>query len=242
MLLGINRDLHGKPTGMRTLGLVALGVAVAVLTLVPIGLALADPSHDTGLDRACNNPGAAADHNPHCQSDAAPDGGGDGGEDNAGNGGNGGGQATPTDADGDGIANTEDNCPARANPSQADRDHDGVGNACDPVVDGDHDGVVTGTQDNCPADFNPDQADTDHDGVGDACDGDLDGDGVANGVDNCPSDQNRQQIDGDRDGQGDACDSDANGNKIDDRAEPAVASAFDTTVGAIETVRRALNV
>ena len=31
MLLGINRDLHGKPTGMRTLGLVGLSTAAATM-------------------------------------------------------------------------------------------------------------------------------------------------------------------------------------------------------------------
>jgi putative Mg2+ transporter-C (MgtC) family protein len=31
--IGLNRDLHGKPTGVRTLGLVALGAAVAVLSI-----------------------------------------------------------------------------------------------------------------------------------------------------------------------------------------------------------------
>ncbi len=31
--LGLNRDLHGKPTGVRTLGLVGLGSALAVLSL-----------------------------------------------------------------------------------------------------------------------------------------------------------------------------------------------------------------
>ncbi len=30
-VLGLNRDLHGKPTGVRTLGLVGLGSALAVL-------------------------------------------------------------------------------------------------------------------------------------------------------------------------------------------------------------------
>jgi putative Mg2+ transporter-C (MgtC) family protein len=33
MALGLNRDLHGKPTGMRTLGLVCLGAAVVTLGL-----------------------------------------------------------------------------------------------------------------------------------------------------------------------------------------------------------------
>ena len=33
-LVGLNRDLHGKPTGVPTLGLVGLGSALAVLTVV----------------------------------------------------------------------------------------------------------------------------------------------------------------------------------------------------------------
>ena len=31
--LGLNRDLHGKPTGVRTLGLVGVGTALAVLAI-----------------------------------------------------------------------------------------------------------------------------------------------------------------------------------------------------------------
>jgi Thrombospondin type 3 repeat len=49
----------------------------------------------------------------------------------------------PVDADGDGVPDTIDNCPGVANPSQADGDHDGVGDACEvtppgnvPPVDG----------------------------------------------------------------------------------------------------------
>jgi putative Mg2+ transporter-C (MgtC) family protein len=33
VLLGLNRDLHGKQTGVRTLGLVSLGSALAVLSI-----------------------------------------------------------------------------------------------------------------------------------------------------------------------------------------------------------------
>src|SRR3954447_1032948 len=33
--IGLNRDLHGKPTGVRTLGLVGLGSALAVLAIGP---------------------------------------------------------------------------------------------------------------------------------------------------------------------------------------------------------------
>lgn len=58
------------------------------------------------------------------------------------------------DSDGDGIANTSDNCPLLANANQTDFDGDGDGDACD----------------NCPDDSNPDQVDTDADTIGDVCD------------------------------------------------------------------------
>ena len=38
---------------------------------------------------------------------------------------------TPTDSDGDGVADTEDNCPEVANANQADGDGDSQGDACD---------------------------------------------------------------------------------------------------------------
>ncbi len=40
--IGLNRDLHGKPIGVRTLGLVGLASAVAVLAVAPDGGAGAD--------------------------------------------------------------------------------------------------------------------------------------------------------------------------------------------------------
>jgi FG-GAP-like repeat/Thrombospondin type 3 repeat len=113
-----------------------------------------------------------------------------------------------TDTDGDGYgdpgfpANTcpPDNCPRIANASQADADHDGVGDSCDV----------------CPATFDPTQGDDDHDGIGDACDGcdDVDRDGLGNPVfpgsacpaDNCLYRKNSSQSDVDGDGIGDACD------------------------------------
>jgi hypothetical protein len=55
------------------------------------------------------------------------------------------------DSDNDGILNLFDNCPFAANPEQADRDRDAVGDACsirgDPDADGD--GVLD-DQDECP--------------------------------------------------------------------------------------------
>jgi hypothetical protein len=56
------------------------------------------------------------------------------------------------DVDGDGVPNASDNCPAIANPTQANEDNDPVGDACDP----------------CPP--YADNTDSDGDGVGDLCD------------------------------------------------------------------------
>lgn len=42
---------------------------------------------------------------------------------------------TATDADGDGVADSADNCPHKANADQADKDGDGIGDACDPTDD-----------------------------------------------------------------------------------------------------------
>ena len=93
------------------------------------------------------------------------------------------GQKTATDGDGDGVADTTDNCPAVFNPGQGDLDEDGKGDSCDrcpwSAVDcpcrvplaGDRDGDGVGdAEDNCADVANPDQSDRDSDGLGDACD------------------------------------------------------------------------
>jgi hypothetical protein len=67
------------------------------------------------------------------------------------------------DTDGDGIHDTCDTCPVRANADQWDADADGRGDPCD----------------NCQATPNPAQADADGDAVGDACDCAVSDAGVA---------------------------------------------------------------
>lgn len=74
--------------------------------------------------------------------------------------------AESVDSDGDGVGDNGDNCRTVANASQADLDHDGIGDACDSDVDGD--GVSNG-EDVFPT--NPaESADSDGDGVGNNAD------------------------------------------------------------------------
>ena len=80
-----------------------------------------------------------------------------------------------SDTDGDGVNDSVDNCVSVSNPTQADCDNDGIGDACDTSNascqggDEDGDGVVN-SLDNCPLSNNSSQADCDEDGIGDACD------------------------------------------------------------------------
>jgi hypothetical protein len=70
------------------------------------------------------------------------------------------------DSDGDGIRDAADNCPAAANPDQADLDGDKTGDACDPDQDGD--GLADAVE--IAIGSNPRSLDSDGDKVGDSAD------------------------------------------------------------------------
>jgi hypothetical protein len=107
------------------------------------------------------------------------------------------------DADGDGKADTVDNCPFVSNRDQFDGDGDAVGDLCD----------------NCAASSNFTQLDTDGNGQGDLCDADIDGDAVLNAVDNCANIPNALQGNIDTDGLGDVCDDDDDGDGFPDTTD-----------------------
>lgn len=70
------------------------------------------------------------------------------------------------DFDNDGIPDTQDLCPRVPDPTNADKDKNGLGDACE---DPDQDGIASHF-DNCPFVKNSDQKDSDLDGIGDLCD------------------------------------------------------------------------
>lgn len=133
----------------------------------------------------------------------------------------------PLDQDGDGIFDSEDNCPETPNADQADLDNDGYGDACDSDIDGD--GIVD-DEDRCPWIASQNNDDLDGDGLGDICDDDIDGDEVANDEDNCPFADNANQADFDGDGQGDACDLDDDNDGIEDSDDNCAGTQADVLI------------
>ncbi|MSR29428.1 MAG: hypothetical protein EXS03_07650 [Phycisphaerales bacterium] len=90
-------------------------------------------------------------------------------------------QVDATDYDGDGIPAYLDNCPLAANPSQADCNGDGVGDACTPGNDCNLNGIpdscdiASGADDDVNGNLIPDQCELDR--------GDLNLSGQVNAVD-----------------------------------------------------------
>jgi len=131
------------------------------------------------------------------------------------------------DRDGDGVLDNEDNCPFVANPMQVDTDGNGVGDACQEMVECTVTEPTCKSNEDCaageicavPVDrcvpsqccFDPETGDEFcTDDCLSACipsaDPDTDRDGIVDSEDNCPETPNPDQIDTDGDGVGDACD------------------------------------
>jgi len=104
--------------------------------------------------------------------------------------------AIGADSDGDGVADSSDNCPQIANPNQEDIDGDNTGDVCDPDIDGDN---LLNDMDNCDGptvnwDSGDISLDMDQDGCHDASeDDDDDGDGVDDVDDGCSGTSFKQQ-------------------------------------------------
>src|ERR1041385_9080112 len=71
------------------------------------------------------------------------------------------------DSDGDGVEDANDNCRVDSNPDQADKDHGGFGDVCDPCIDGEQslqDDDMDGVDDACDPCLTGENSDEDGDG------------------------------------------------------------------------------
>ena len=119
-----------------------------------------------------------------------------------------------------------DNCPLAANPTQADINNDGIGDACQ---DSDGDGLTDAQEDpngNGRVDsgeLNPFDPDTDADGI---CEGSIIPPMAlcTRANDNCPGISNPMQEDLDQDSEGDICDNDIDGDGLSNAVETSSGS------------------
>ncbi len=139
------------------------------------------------------------------------------------------------------ATNGPDNCPNVVNANQADSNGNGVGDACEVVLDADGDGVADAS-DCAPSDNTRWRTasffgDADADGIrtssasSSVCYGTNVPAGYTsnvNGPDNCPSVSNANQLNTDGDSQGDACDTDDDNDTVLDASDcaPTTASAW----------------
>ncbi len=150
--------------------------------------------------------------------------------------------SAPTDSDGDGVPDADDQCPGY--DDRIDTDNDGVPDGCDrcagydDAADADGDSVPDGC-DVCAG--SNDLADADNDGVPDGCDVcsgsndllDADQDGVPDGCDECPGFDDGIDTDGDT--VADGCDVCPGSNDLADADNDGVPDGCDVCAGSDDT-------